>query len=334
VNAGVTEPDDSARARIARYARVTRRRADELRDEATARIDRLEAERADHPLSDIVFCVREEDERVAGRELAAALAYRFFFLMLPVALVLVGGLGLAGSASADTAADAVRESGASAAVAHDIAEATAELSLFEHLVVLVIGISGTFWAVRGLLKTLTRVNAVAFSMKPHKPTGTLRVMAIVLGLLVVLLMFSSAWGTMRTQLGVAEFLLALPVVGIVYAIVIVALHAHVPRPDDVTWRDLIPGGLLIGISLAAMQALVLGYIAERLSNSNALYGGVGTAVVLLFWLYLLGRMFVLGPVLDAVLWHRAEPDRATRSPRVRSSRARSGGTSPARTRRR
>jgi membrane protein len=300
---------ESTKDRLARYARTTKARADDLREQATERIDRLESERDRHPFYDVLFAMRDEDRRIAGREMAAAIAYRLFFLMLPLVLVVVGGLGVTQSSSGQGAADAVRETGTSAAVAHNIAAATADLSFLEHLVVLGIGLFGTYFAGLGLIKTLGRVNAGAWTVPHPKLLNKARVLGIVLGLLLVLIAVSSVWNNVRGELGVAEFLLALPVVGVLYAIVIVLLHGQLPRPDDASWRDLIPGALLIGISVAAMQAIVLGYVARKLSSSNELYGGIGTAIALLFWLYLLGRLLVLGPLLDVVLWRRKAPDR-------------------------
>lgn len=297
-------PAESTTARLQRYARATKEHADALAERAGTELEHLEAQRDRHALSDIVFGIRDEDARIAGRELAAALAYRLFFLMLPMVLIVVGGLGLTGSSDTRAAADAIRESGASAVVARNIALATAELSFFEHIVVLGIGVVGTYFAGRGLLKTLSRINAAAWSVPMVKVARPLRVLGVVLGLVVVLLMISSAWNSLRTELGTLEFLLALPVCGILYAIVVTTLHAQLPRPDDVAWRALIPGALLVGISIAAMQAIVLGYIARKLSSSNELYGGIGTAIALLVWLYLLGRVLVLGPLLDVVLRRR------------------------------
>ena len=297
-------------ARFARYARTTKARADVLRGEATERIEHLEAERDRHPVYDVLFAMRDEDRRIAGRELAAALAYRLFFLTLPLVLVFVGGLGVANDADHQAAADAVRESGASAAVARNIAAATAELSFLQHVGVLVIGVVGTWLAGLGLAKTLSRVSAMAFDLPLTKPANRTKVVVILLGLLGVLLMLSSAWNTMRTDLGTIEFLVVLPIVGAVYAVVITVLHLQFPRPDGVDWRGLLPGALLVGTGVAAMQALVLGYIAHKLSSSNELYGGIGTAIALLLWFYLLGRALVLGPLLDAVLVRRSAADQA------------------------
>ena len=282
--------------------------ADTVRDDAMRRYERLEADRERHPSVDLLLAIRDEDARVAGRELAAAIAYRLFFLLLPLLLVVVGGLGLAGSSDRGSAEDAVHESGLSIAVARDITKSTGELSVFEHLAVLVIGVWGTYLAGRGLMKTLSRVNRSSWELPPVKLARPMRSVAIVVGLILAFILMSEEWNRMRTRLGPGEFLIALPVVAIVYGAVIVVLHAQLPRRDDTSWTVLVPGALFVGFGIAAMQALILGYLARKLSSSSALYGGIGTAIAVLFWLYLLGRLLVLAPTIDTVLWRRRHPE--------------------------
>lgn len=299
-----TPTGESRRETIARYARVTKARADTLRAQAVDRLDRLEADRGRRPFVDVVFAIRDEDETMGGRELAAAVAYRLFFLSLPLILIFVGGLGLTGASDPGTAEDLVRSSGTTAAVARSIASATADLSIFEHLVVLGIGVFGTYFAARGLMKTLARINSAAWRVPMAKPANALRAVAVVLGIVTALVILSQEWNQIRERLGALEFLVALPVVGTIYGALFVALLAQLPRPDDARWSRLVPGALFVGVVLASLQAFVLGYMARKLSHSSELYGGVGTAVVVLFWLYLIGRVLVLGPILDGVLWRR------------------------------
>jgi uncharacterized BrkB/YihY/UPF0761 family membrane protein len=286
---------------------VTKARADTLRSKAVDRIDRLEADRQRRPIVDVVFAIREEDEVMGGRELAAAVAYRLFFLSLPLMLIFVGGLGLTGASDRGSAEDVVRSSGTTAAVAQSIATATAELSVFEHLVVLGIGVFGTYFAARGLMKTLARINAGAWRVPMAKPANALRAVGIVLGIVTALVLLSHEWNQIRDRLGVLEFLGALPIVGAIYGALFVVLLAQLPRPAEAAWSRLVPGALFVGLVIASLQAFVLGYIAHKLSSSSELYGGVGTAIVVLFWLYLIGRVLVLGPILDGVLWRRRPP---------------------------
>lgn len=282
--------------------------ADTVREDATRRFEQIEADRERHPTVDLLLAIRDEDNRVAGRELAAAVAYRLFFLVLPMLLVVVGGLGLAGSSDRGGAEDAVQQSGMSVAIARDIVESTKELSTLEHFGVLAIGLWGTYLAGRGLMKTLSRVNRATWQVPPRKLARPFRSVAIVIGLVLVFLLMSVEWNRLRARLGPGEFLIALPVVAMIYGAVVVALHAQLPRRDDTSWTVLVPGAMFVGAGIAAMQALILGYLAHKLSSSSALYGGIGTAIAALFWLYLLGRLLVVAPTIDSVLWWRRHPD--------------------------
>jgi uncharacterized BrkB/YihY/UPF0761 family membrane protein len=284
--------------------------ADTVREDATRRFEQIEADREQRPTVDLLLAIRDEDNRIAGRELAAAIAYRLFFLLLPLLLVVVGGLGLAGSSDRGSAEDAVHQSGLSVAVARDITASTANLSILQHVAVLVVGLWGTYLAGRGLTKTLSRVNRSCWEVGPVKLARPMRSVAIVVGLILAFMLMSVEWNRMRARLGPGEFLIALPVVALVYAGVVIALQAQLPRRDDTSWSVLVPGALFVGAGIAAMQAIILGYLARKLSSSSALYGGIGTAIAVLFWLYLLGRLLVLAPVIDTVLWRRHHPDEA------------------------
>jgi uncharacterized BrkB/YihY/UPF0761 family membrane protein len=42
----------------------------------------------------------------------------------------------------------------------------------------------------------------------------------------------------------------------------------------------------------------------KLERSSALYGGLGTAATFLFILYVVGRLVIASPMLNAELWRR------------------------------
>jgi uncharacterized BrkB/YihY/UPF0761 family membrane protein len=47
------------------------------------------------------------------------------------------------------------------------------------------------------------------------------------------------------------------------------------------------------------------YLVPKLGHSSELYGALGTATVILLWLYLLARLLVAAAFLNAALWdHR------------------------------
>jgi uncharacterized BrkB/YihY/UPF0761 family membrane protein len=290
--------------RLKRHVVHAKAVADTVRDDAVRRYERLEADREQHPTVDLLLAIRDEDERIAGREMAAAIAYRLFFLLLPMLLVVVGGLGLAGSSDRGAAQDAVQQSGMSVAVAREITKSTGDLSVFQHVLILGIGLWGTYLAGRGLVKTLTRVNRATWEVAAKKPARPFKLVAIVIGIVLAFVLMSVEWNRLRARLGAAEFLVALPVVAMIYAAIVVVMHAQLPRRDDASWAALVPGAMFVGLGIAAMQALILGYLAHKLSTSSELYGGIGTAIAALFWLYLLGRLLALAPTIDTVLWRR------------------------------
>ena len=68
--------------------------------------ERAERERRRHGSVDAVFEMADRDADVGGGIIAGALAYRLFIWMLPLALVLVGGLGIAAEAAEETPEEA------------------------------------------------------------------------------------------------------------------------------------------------------------------------------------------------------------------------------------
>ena len=81
------------------------------REKADDTFKRVEASRPDHPSVDIAFTTVERDFDRGGGLIAGALAYRFFFWLLPFVLVLVGGLGFLSAASETAPQDLAKQAG-------------------------------------------------------------------------------------------------------------------------------------------------------------------------------------------------------------------------------
>ena len=86
----------------------------------------------------------------------------------------------------------------------------------------------------------------------------------------------------------------------VYALAWVVLSMMLPRASTDP-GVVLPGAVLVGITLAGMQAVSQLYLPDRLSRASELYGAIGTTIVTLGWFFILGRAMVLAMVLNAVI---------------------------------
>jgi uncharacterized BrkB/YihY/UPF0761 family membrane protein len=76
-----------------------------------------------------------------------------------------------------------------------------------------------------------------------------------------------------------------------------------PRPS-LHWSALLPGGITIGLGLQVIHLVNVYFISYRISRSSETYGALGVAAALLLSLFLIGRLFVAGVILNATLWER------------------------------
>jgi uncharacterized BrkB/YihY/UPF0761 family membrane protein len=76
-----------------------------------------------------------------------------------------------------------------------------------------------------------------------------------------------------------------------------------PRPS-VHWTAVLPGAITIGLGLQAIHLVNVYFISYRISTSSETYGALGAAAAILLSLFLIGRLFVAGVILNATLWER------------------------------
>ncbi len=106
----------------------------------------------------------------------------------------------------------------------------------------------------------------------------------------------------RNKVGLGSLLLALVSVSISggawLGVSLLLPHAHA------RWRALVPGAMLFTVGIAMLHVATAYYLAPKLAREPALYGSLGTAAVLLLWLYLLSRLAVASAFLNATMWRR------------------------------
>ncbi len=91
-----------------------------------------------------------------------------------------------------------------------------------------------------------------------------------------------------------------------------------------TWRTLLPGALFTAIGFQVLHGCVVFFLGDELETSTSLYGVLGIVTTVLFFMYLVGRIVVIAPVLNSSLHEElraqnAEPDGPRETPPASSS---------------
>jgi uncharacterized BrkB/YihY/UPF0761 family membrane protein len=290
----------AARARAAARLERTRLRTAALQARAKRIAERAEAERARHGALDAAFEVVNRDVEVGGGIIAGALAYRFFIWLLPFALVLVAGLGLAAGAASVSPQSAAKSLGLAGLVSNSVASAAKGSARWYALIV---GIPILFLTTRSVLRVLIGAHRLVWTdLRAAAPRPTPRATARLLALVLCFFAFSAIAGAAREWSFAAGVLVSLVLI-VPYTALWLLVSIRLPHRDS-GWLSLIPGALAFGVGIGLIQ-IVAAYVLAPLSLSKqGTYGALGIAAALLVGLFLISRLMVGAAVLNATLWER------------------------------
>ena len=260
---------------------------------------RAERARSSHASLEVGFSLFENDSSIGGGLLAGALAYRLFVLLLPLALLLVSGLGLYADAADQSPRRVASEAGLHGLIASQVAGTA---SSRRGWIVFLVMLPAVLYALAKLYRAVAIVHALAW----HRSARGVKVTAAGIALLglAVLVDVSTAGvvGSIRRhdQLGgLAALAVYLALVGGVWLLVSLRLPG-----SEAGWVALLPGSLLFGAGLLLVNVFNV-YITTRLVENRAnTYGVLGVAAALLFSLVLVGRVIVISAELNASI-HRS-----------------------------
>jgi uncharacterized BrkB/YihY/UPF0761 family membrane protein len=263
---------------------------------------RLERASARSPAVDAAVGVLRRKRPVATGILAAALAFRLFALLIPLAYVLVAGIGLtmskAGRAGENQLGDLVVDSIA----------AVARTSERGRVIALLVGGTATLLAAGGVVEVLRWVHMLAWRIAPRRERRNARlVVGLVAGMVVAVGASAGAERARAAASGLGNELTVLVTCAAVQMVLLAvlwgALSWALPRPV-VPWTALVPGALLFAGGFLAYNLAVTLYFAPRAARASAVYGSLGVALVLLVSLFLFSRLAVTAAELNATLWER------------------------------
>jgi uncharacterized BrkB/YihY/UPF0761 family membrane protein len=282
-----------------RFAR-TRQLAEELEERGRLLNERAQAERTRHRSVDAVFEMVDRDSTIGGGLIAGALAYRFFILLLPLALVAVAGLGVAADAADKSPESAARSAGLAGLVSSSVASAASSSARWYALIV---GLIGLVWAARSFFRAVIVTHRLVWlDVREAAPKPTVLASIKFLGLLLVFEALFPVAGYIREQSWILGLLAAL-VVALPFAGIWLLMELRLPH-REAPWTSLVPGALVMGLGAQVLHAATAYFIVPLALNKQGTYGALGIAAALLIALFLFGRLIVASAVVNATLWER------------------------------
>jgi len=141
------------------------------------------------PVAEVAWLTARRDAAIGGSVLAAALAYRIFIWLLPLALVLVLGMGwLANSMNV------LNETGIGSYVASSVASAAENVSGWARVTGLVVGVFVLLYETYALLRALRAVTAIAWGLPVRRAGSPARdTLVFLVGVIGFTVAASSGW---------------------------------------------------------------------------------------------------------------------------------------------
>lgn len=253
------------------------------------------------PLVAFGFDFYERDRQRFGGLLAGAVAFRLFLWLVPFVLLLVGLLGAVTDFEESTPGSISDSLGLQGALAETVSDSASQRGWW---IAILLGLFGTVWAGMGVVRAMRISHSAAWGVPPDRARNALVASAIVSGTAVGFIVLTFIVGWIRHHTGFIGLLAALAMLG-VYFVGWLALSIWLPH-RDVPVKALVPGAALFALGVEALHLFTTYYLTDRAARAASVYGALGTALVLLFWLYLLARLMVGSAVLNAEMAARHE----------------------------
>jgi len=275
--------------------------------------------------------VREwQEDRVRG--LAAEVAFFALLSMFPGLLALIAALGFLESIVGRETASRVQESVVEAVSdlvtdeGTSVVDAVEELFRGESPGLLTFGVIAALWAASRGFGSLMEAMAIVYDVEDRRSflrrralalalaVGTILLVAIMLAVVVIgplfgrgadvadALGFGGLFATLWNWFRIPAALLVVAAWG--------ATIYHLAPSHRTPWRWDLPGAALVAV-LWVVETLGFRWYLGSAAGGNQVFGTLGGAIVLVFWLYLLAAALLLGGELNAILADRARVDQVT-----------------------
>lgn len=192
----------------------------------------------------------------------------------------------------------------------------------------VMSLLSSLWAASKMQFSMIRVNRYAFGLK-EKYFGLGRIWAVVSLLLIIismalsliLLVYGQKLAALLDWYMMKVFHRGFQLDRIFYSMrwifsvgifILLSLLLNISSTmGKVPVKRLLPGSIFSALSMLIATGLYSIYI-ERQSNYNLLYGSMSSLIILLFWFFILGTVFLWGTVVNKSQWEY-EKDKARKT---------------------
>lgn len=240
--------------------------------------------------------VYSRDRDIGGGLLAGAIAFRLFVWLASFVVILLAILGFV-DAAGGSASGTAEGAGITAIAADQVRQAGAQANQGRWLL-LAAGAYALFSTSRTMVRALWTSSAIAWNVPVTKAPLVKGVLAYN-GMMLVVFATVRGAGKLREITPGPGLAITLATVVVFTGIAWLALR-WLPGPGT-DWQDLLPGAAVLAVGVQVLHIVSTLYLPGRLERASETYGALGGAIVLLLWLYLMGRLIVAGGVLNAVL---------------------------------
>jgi uncharacterized BrkB/YihY/UPF0761 family membrane protein len=155
---------------------------------------------------------------------------------------------------------------------------------------------------RSLSRVLYAASAAAWGLSAGNRTR-LRAVGGVAGIVGTIGVIAIIIGRIREAFGLGPASASFVPAFLIYAIAWLGILMFLPRANKDSGA-LLPGCLLIALTLTVMQAVSELYLPDRIGHASQLYGAFGTTVVTLGWFFILGRAIIIAMEVNAAIYDR------------------------------
>ncbi|MGH3038160.1 MAG: YihY/virulence factor BrkB family protein [Gaiellaceae bacterium] len=247
------------------------------------------------------FQAFQRELRFGGGLLAGGLAYRLFLWLLPIGLVGAELLGFWLDYDDESVEDAAKELGIGAAAVAS-AERAVEASTSNRILLVLGGFLLLAWFSLAFVRAMQLAYSLAWGVPRPRLNRPLYAVLFFNGVFLMVAVAGGALAWMREELGLFGLLGVLMTIALQTGVMLLVMWL-LPRRAE-RWQELVPGALLVAVGAQLVSVAVVFYFAPKIGRSTELYGTLGTAAVLLVWLYVVARLITAGAFLNATLWER------------------------------